>query len=125
VGSTQVYLVTGGFYDIVVPVAEALGISEANIFANRILFDDAGAYAGFDESALTSRTGGKAEVVHAVKARPGHGVVAMIGDGATDMEARPPADVFVGFGGNAIRAAVRDGADWFVTDFDELTAALS
>ena len=118
------YLVTGGFYDIVVPVAKELKIPEDNIFANKFEFDEAGVYAGFDESALTSRTGGKAEVVHAVKARPGHDVVAMIGDGATDMEARPPADVFIGFGGNAVRAAVKDGADWFVTDFDELTAAL-
>lgn len=44
----------------------------------------------------------------------------MVGDGATDLEARPPADVFVGFGGVAVRAAVRDGADLFVTDFAEL-----
>lgn len=118
------YLVTGGFYDIVVPVAEALGIPLGNIFANRIVFDESGVYAGFDESALTSRTGGKAEVVHAVKTRPNHDVVAMIGDGATDMEARPPADVFIGFGGNVTRAAVKEGADWFVTDFSELIAAL-
>ena len=26
----------------------------------------------------------------------------MIGDGATDMEACPPADAFIGFGGNAV-----------------------
>ena len=37
------------------------------------------------------------------------------GDGATDMEARPPADIFVGFGGNVIREKVKGGADWFVT----------
>jgi phosphoserine phosphatase len=26
----------------------------------------------------------------------------MIGDGNTDMEARPPADLFIGFGGNQV-----------------------
>ena len=41
----------------------------------------------------------------------------MVGDGATDLQARPPADVMLGFGGIAVRPAVRDGADWFVYDF--------
>ena len=41
----------------------------------------------------------------------------MIGDGVTDMQAKPPAALFIGFGGIAIREKVRDGADWFITDF--------
>jgi phosphoserine phosphatase len=40
------------------------------------------------------------------------------------MEARPPADVFVGFGGNAVREKVKAGADWFVMDFAELISSL-
>ena len=44
----------------------------------------------------------------------------MIGDGATDMEARPPADAFIGFGGVVVREKVKQGADWFVTDMQEL-----
>ena len=44
----------------------------------------------------------------------------MIGDGATDLEACPPADAFIGFGGNQIRAKVKENASWFVTDFQEL-----
>lgn len=115
---------TGGFHRIVVPVAEALGISTDNIFANRLQFDEAGVYTGFDEEAHTSRTNGKPKVVAELKTRPGHEVVAMVGDGATDMEARPPADVFVGFGGNAVREKVKAGADWFVMDFAELISSL-
>ena len=41
----------------------------------------------------------------------------MIGDGVTDMQARPPADLFIGFGGVVVRESVKQGADWFVTDF--------
>ena len=44
----------------------------------------------------------------------------MVGDGATDMQARPPADAFIGFGGIVTRDVVKEGADWFVTDFEEL-----
>ena len=41
----------------------------------------------------------------------------MIGDGVTDMQAKPPADLFIGFGGVVVREEVRTGADLFVTDF--------
>jgi len=48
----------------------------------------------------------------------------MIGDGATDLEARPPASAFIGFGGIVTREKVQKGADWFVTDFKTLIKAL-
>ena len=51
----------------------------------------------------------------------------MVGDGATDMEARDlpgGADAFIGFGGVVQREAVREGADWFVYDFDEMREVL-
>eukprot|EP00041_Stephanoeca_diplocostata_P014719 m.276941 g.276941 ORF g.276941 m.276941 type:complete len:228 (+) comp19776_c0_seq2:272-955(+) len=120
----KVYLVTGGFHRLVVPVGAALGLPEENIFANRLMFHDDGSYAGFDESCPTSATGGKPKVVSLLKQRADHGTIAMIGDGATDMEARPPADIFIGFGGNAVRQKVKDGADWFVHDFQTLEDAL-
>ena len=75
----------------------------------------------------TSRAGGKAKVVADLKAAHGYKTVVMIGDGATDMEARDiegGADAFIGFGGIAVREKVRDGADWFVTDFAAMIAAL-
>ena len=45
----------------------------------------------------------------------------MIGDGATDAQARPPAQAFIGFGGVMLRDTVEQQADWFVTSFDDLT----
>lgn len=59
-----------------------------------------------------------------LKETHGYGTVAMVGDGATDMEARPPADLFVGYGGVVVREKVKKGADLFVTDFADLIAAL-
>ena len=50
--------------------------------------------------------------------------VVMVGDGATDAQAKPPADAFVGFGGVVARDAVRAKADWFVTDLADVVAAL-
>ena len=59
-----------------------------------------------------------------LQTREGYKSVVMIGDGVTDMEARPPAALFIGFGGNVERQAVKEGADWFVSDFSTLSAAL-
>ena len=59
-----------------------------------------------------------------LKETKGYKTVAMVGDGATDLEARPPADLFVGYGGVVVREKVKAGADIFVTDFGDLIAAL-
>lgn len=56
-----------------------------------LLFDDAGYYTGFDAEQFTSRSGGKARAVQHIKEKYNYQRVVMIGDGVTDMEARPPA----------------------------------
>lgn len=50
----------------------------------------------------------------------------MVGDGATDAEARQPggADIFIGFGGAVRRPAVAAAADWFVMSIQPLLDAL-
>ena len=119
-----VYLVSGGFTEMIAPVAEVLRIPSARVFANTLRFSFDGAYEGFDEGAFTSRSGGKAAALQHLKDRYGYAPLVMVGDGVTDLEARPPADLFIGYGGVVARPAVRDGADWFVTDFAELREAL-
>eukprot|EP00050_Salpingoeca_kvevrii_P012478 m.22879 g.22879 ORF g.22879 m.22879 type:complete len:225 (-) comp4038_c0_seq1:50-724(-) len=119
-----VFLVSGGFQRLIEPVAERLGIPADRIFANVLNFDGAGKYVGHDTDQPTSRSGGKREVVELLKQQPEHKVLAMIGDGATDMEAKPPADLFIGFGGNVVRDKVKQGADVFVMDFQRLIDAL-
>uniref|UniRef100_K3XBL2 phosphoserine phosphatase n=1 Tax=Globisporangium ultimum (strain ATCC 200006 / CBS 805.95 / DAOM BR144) TaxID=431595 RepID=K3XBL2_GLOUD len=120
----DVFLVSGGFRLMIEPVAEQLNIPLRNIYANTIFFDNDGKYAGFDDTELTSRDGGKADAVNLIKKMHGHKVMAMIGDGVTDLQARPPADLFIGFGGIVTRQVVKENADWFVTDFTDLTTQL-
>lgn len=110
-----VYLITGGFHSIVDPVAKQLNIPLKNVFANQLLFNDDGSYAGFDEDEMTSDSGGKGRAIEYLKNKYGYQRLIMIGDGATDMEA--DADGFIGFGGHVVREKVRDGAPWFVNSF--------
>lgn len=116
-----VYLITGGFDCIIEPVAEELGIPLDHMFANKLFFHFNGKYAGFDVNQPTSRTGGKGEAINIIRRMSDDTVsVTMIGDGATDLEASPPADNFIGYGGNVVRDEVRNRAHYFVTDFQQL-----
>lgn len=51
----------------------------------------AGGYAGFDETEPTSSQTGKAQVISYLKRTNGYRKVVMVGDGATDLAAAPPA----------------------------------
>eukprot|EP00904_Undaria_pinnatifida_P005881 jgi/Undpi1/2422/HiC_scaffold_13.g05803.m1 len=120
-----VYLVSGGFRQMIEPVADQLSIPHSHIFANSIVFDGVtGEYAGFDADEPTSRDGGKPKVIGLLSKKFQYDCVVMVGDGATDMQAKPPAKAFIGYGGVTVREAVRRGADWFVTDFGPLMDAL-
>jgi len=117
---TDVFLVSGGFRLMIEPVADVLGVSVKNIYANTILFDDKGDYAGFDANEPTSADQGKPKALTMIKEKFGYKTMIMVGDGATDAQARPPADAFIGFGGVVTREAVKEKACWFVKDFDAM-----
>ena len=75
---------------------------------------------------LGSRSTTPAQAVSAIIERLSAGgiedpVVVMVGDGATDLEAKPPAKAVIGFGGVVTREVVREKSDWFVKDFAEVT----
>lgn len=115
-----VYLVSGGFRAIINPVADHLKIDRNNVYANTLFFNNDGEYIGFDENELTSESGGKGRVIEVLKHKFGYNNVVMIGDGMTDFESCPPADGFIGFGGNVVREKVKKNCEWFIHCFQEL-----
>jgi len=123
---TDVYLVSGGFKNMLYPIAEKLEIPRENVYANEILFDKAGKYSGFDRKNPTSASGGKPKVLKMMKRKHGYKTMVMFGDGATDMDARTAgaADAFIGYGGVVDREKIREGADWFVYSFREVVSVL-
>jgi phosphoserine phosphatase len=106
------------------PVAERLHIPSHRIYANNLLFESSGAFKGFDAEELTSRDGGKAKVLQHLVGAHAYKPIIMVGDGVTDMQAKPPADAFLGFGGVVTRDKVKAGADWFIQDFQDLISLL-
>eukprot|EP00250_Pteridium_aquilinum_P007379 c17109_g1_i1 orf=296-1174(+) len=121
-----VYLISGGFRQMIEPVAKILRIQKENIFANSLLFDENGTYAGFDTNEPTSRSGGKAAAIAHLKQKCGYNKLVMIGDGATDLEARQPggAEIFICYGGVQFRESVAAKSDWCVLNFRDLIESL-
>lgn len=108
-----VRILSGGLLPAVVAVAEALGLTADDVAAVNIRFDENGDYVGFDTGSLLARAGGKPVVVTAWNLpRP----ALLVGDGATDLEARPAVDAFAAYAGVIERAAVVAGADYVLRD---------
>ncbi|KAF5190748.1 Phosphoserine phosphatase protein, partial [Thalictrum thalictroides] len=124
--NTDVYLVSGGFRQMIQPVALLLGIEVENIYANQLLFGSSGEFVGFDKNEPTSRSGGKATAVQQLRKAHEYKRMVMIGDGATDLEARKPggADLFICYAGVQLRDAVAAKADWLVFNFNHLINSL-
>ncbi|PIA63195.1 hypothetical protein AQUCO_00200898v1 [Aquilegia coerulea] len=124
--NTDVYLVSGGFRQMIQPVALLLGIKVENIYANQLLFGSSGEFVGFDKNEPTSRSGGKATAVQQLRKAHEYKRMVMIGDGATDLEARKPggADLFICYAGVQLRDAVAAKADWLVFNFNDLINSL-
>lgn len=114
----QVYLITGGFKEFVLPVAERLGIPENHILANNFIFDKKGDVLGFNSKNLLSQNNGK---VKAVKDLNLKGEIIVIGDGFTDLQIKNlgAAKKFIAFIENINREVVSKNADQVVSSFDE------
>lgn len=110
----QVGIVSGGLRQPVLMLAEHLGIPVTNVHAVPVLFDEAGEYRDFDHDSPLWQNGGKIEVLRRLP--DAHRPLLFMGDGATDLETRGVADLFVGFGGIERRASVEAEADVYLTD---------
>lgn len=117
----DVHIVSGGLRQAILPLAARLGVPSENIHAVDVVFASDGSYADFDRTSPLARPGGKAEVCRLLAAAGKS--VALVGDGATDIEARAGGAYIVGFGGVVVRETVKSGADIFVSG-PALTAVL-
>lgn len=111
----DVHLVTGGLAPAIAPLAARLGIPSRAVHAVPVQFDGAGNYADYDRRSLLTKPGGKELVVRAILARA-KGRSAFVGDGITDLETKSVVDLFIGFGGVAVRDRVKESAEVYVEE---------
>lgn len=116
----DIYVISGGFQQIIYPIVKKLGISPEKTVSNILLFDSKDNYIGLDNSIPTCVNEGKLKAIQNLIDNKGFKSVVMIGDGVTDLETKPLVDLFIGYGGSVIRDKIKAESDLFVMSFFEL-----
>lgn len=121
------YIVSGGFEECILPVAEILETPRERVLSNRFTFSEDGMVSGVDESSLLWTKDGKAPALRAMRTRHPDEQFVMIGDGMNDYRAYESgaADMFVGFGMYAIRETVKAKAPFYAYTMNELQSVLT
>ncbi len=110
----QVHIISGGIRQAILPLAKKLGLSADKVHAVDVLFNQDGSYKAFDQQSPLAKNGGKAIICKQIKAE--NLMMAMVGDGKTDLEAKNAGAKVIGFGGVIQREIVVQQADVFVKE---------
>ena len=115
----SIYIVSGGFKEIIEPIVKGYGIPSKNIFANEFMYDSNGYINGINEESLLSHSDGKIRAVKTLDLSDG---CYAIGDGSTDLEIKTVEGVkaFICFTENINRKAVSSKADYIASNFHEV-----
>ena len=118
----DIIILSGGFRDVIAPVAQALGVAPDRVLCNDLIYDDGGRVVGVDNANPLSHEGGKPAAIHALNLS---GRVVMVGDGWNDAEVKiaGAADVFYAFTEIVRRPRVVDAADHEAASLDEVLHA--
>ncbi|WP_138994465.1 phosphoglycerate dehydrogenase [Larkinella sp. C7] len=114
----QIYIVSSGFKEFIVPIVTSLGIKEENVFANTFVYDATGNIVSCDCENPLSSDKGKVKLIRDLKLE---GDIYVIGDGYTDYEIRESglANRFYAFTENVMRPKVIEKADHVAPSLDE------
>jgi D-3-phosphoglycerate dehydrogenase len=118
----QIYIISGGFRECILPVVKEFGIREDHILANTFTYNKKGGITGFDKKNPLAQKNGKVKAVATLKHT---GKICVVGDGITDYQIKEQgkADIFFAFIENVYRKGVAAKADKIIRSFDELLFA--
>ncbi len=116
--SDNIYIISNGFKDFILPIVTEFGVLESNVFANTFHFDSDGNIIGFDKENVLSSNQGKVKVLQQLGLV---GDVYVIGDGYTDFEIKKAglANKFYAFTENVLRDQIVQNADHITPSLDE------
>ena len=114
----NVWIISGGFREMIIPIVSSFGISPARVFANDFTYDEGEKIVGVDSENPMAQAGGKVIQVNTMGLE---GEIHVIGDGFTDYElkAKGPANRFFAFTENVRRDNVCELADSILKSFND------
>ena len=115
--SSNIFIISGGFKELIFPIVEKFNLKYENIYANDFLFDSNDNIIGIDQSNPLSKDQGKATVADNIS---GENII--IGDGYTDYEIKKygAANTFIQFTENINRKNINSKADLISNNFDQI-----
>lgn len=115
----RIFIVSGGFNELIYPVSDFLGIARNHVFANQFIFDENKNVVGINEESFLAHSGGKAKCIDSLKL---YGEIIMIGDGMTDAEVKDalPNVRFFAYIEHVKREKVIAKADRIIESFEDL-----
>lgn len=119
----QIYILSGGFKEYMMPVLRDYGIHEDHILSNLFVFNKENKIAGYYKENLLAKEKGKVKMIQKMNFNK---PVIMIGDGYTDYEIKEAglSQKFIAFVENVKREIVIKNADHIAKNFEEVIAFL-
>lgn len=118
----RIVILSGGFREIIAPIAERLGVAPDRVLCNDLTYDADGRVTGVDGANPLSEAGGKPQVIKALNLPS---PIVVVGDGWNDAEVKlaGAADRFYAFTEIVRRPTVVEAADAETASIDELLHA--
>ena len=116
--ASQIYVISAGFREFIVPIVAEYNIPEDRVYANTFEFDEEGNIVGFDETNVLAQHNGKIECLKNLDLE---GEVQVIGDGYSDYVMREAgiAHKFFAYTENVHREKAARHADHITPNLDE------
>lgn len=123
--AAQIYIISGGFLELILPIAQMLNIPKDHVFANQLYFDYQGSAVGVNTDNPLAQDQGKVKVMHQLKLPVEQTIV--IGDGYNDYEIKEAglAGQFYAYTENVERETVIQNADAVIKDLSGLSLLLN
>jgi len=114
----NILIISGGFYEMIIPIVSEYGILEDQVFANKFVYKGTSRIAHVDSQNIMAQSGEKVAQANALGLA---GEIHVIGDGYTDYQIKSegPAKKFFAFIENIRRNSVCEVSDVVLSNIDD------
>ena len=116
----EIGVISGNFQRAISPIAERFDLNLNYIFGTEIEHHEDRSFKHFNPDQLLVRDDGKDCVIRSLRGEKTIEQIIFVGDSYGDMLAGREADLFIGYGGAVVRDRVREEAQHYVYNMDEI-----
>ncbi len=118
----EIYIVSGGFHEMIYHTADKLKIKRENCFANKFIFDENNNIIELEKNNPLSGAGGKHAVILDILKNKKVKTSVFVGDGMADLQTYEKESVqhFCGYGVNVVRKSVQEKSPNFFTEPEDV-----